>query len=85
VEERESFGEGSLGFPSGHAAVTAALTAVVAAHLSRRWLIVALALGTIVILGRLYVGAHLPLDVVGGIGLGLAVGGAVRLLTGRPV
>ena len=34
-------------------------------------------------LARLYVGAHLPLDVVGGVGLGLAVGGAVRLLLGR--
>jgi glycosyltransferase 2 family protein len=83
VEERESFGEGSLGFPSGHAAVAAALTAVVAAHLSRRWLIVALALGTIVILGRLYVGAHLPLDVVGGAALGAVAGSAVNLVV-RP-
>jgi undecaprenyl-diphosphatase len=39
----------------------------------------------VVCLARVYVGAHLPLDVVGGIGLGLAVGGAVRLLTGRPL
>jgi membrane-associated phospholipid phosphatase len=31
-----------------------------------------------------YVGAHLPLDVVGGVGLGLAVAGVVRLLIGRP-
>jgi membrane-associated phospholipid phosphatase len=29
------------------------------------------------------VGAHLPLDVVGGVGVGLAVAGAVRLLLGR--
>jgi undecaprenyl-diphosphatase len=31
-----------------------------------------------------YVGAHLPLDVVGGAALGVAVGGAVHLLAGRP-
>jgi undecaprenyl-diphosphatase len=83
VQERETFGEGSLGFPSGHAAVAAAITAVVAAHLSRRWLIAALALGTVVILGRLYVGAHLPLDVVGGAALGTVAGGVVNLVV-RP-
>lgn len=83
VEERETFGEGSLGFPSGHAAVAAAITAVVAAHLSRRWLIVALALGTVVILGRIYVGAHLPLDVVGGAALGAVAGSIVNLVV-RP-
>jgi undecaprenyl-diphosphatase len=32
----------------------------------------------------MYVGAHLPLDMIGGAGLGLAVGGLVRLLLGRP-
>ena len=83
VPERESFAEGSLGFPSGHAAVAAALTAIVAAHLSTRWLIVALALGSVVILGRLYVGAHLPLDVVGGAALGVVAGTAVDLVV-RP-
>jgi undecaprenyl-diphosphatase len=29
------------------------------------------------------VGAHLPLDVVGGAGLGVAVAGVLRLLLGR--
>ena len=45
VETRERFGAESLGFPSGHAAVAAALTVVVAVHLSKRWAIVAIALG----------------------------------------
>jgi len=80
VQERETFGEGSLGFPSGHAPVAAALTAVVAAHLSRRWLVVVLALGAVVILGRLYVGAHLPLDVIGGAALGAVAGSTVNLI-----
>jgi glycosyltransferase 2 family protein len=83
VEQREVFGEGSLGFPSGHAAVAAALSVVVAAHLSKRWTTAALALGTVVLIGRLYVGAHLPLDVIGGAALGAVAGGAVNLIV-RP-
>lgn len=83
VEERELFGAESLGYPSGHAAVAAALTVVSAAHLSMRWMVAALALGTVVLFGRIYVGAHLPLDVVGGAALGLVVGSVVNL-TLRP-
>lgn len=33
---------------------------------------------------RVYVGAHLPLDVTGGAGLGYAVAAAVHLIFGRP-
>ncbi|MBA2272824.1 MAG: phosphatase PAP2 family protein [Actinobacteria bacterium] len=33
---------------------------------------------------RLYVGAHLPLDISGGAGLGYAVAAAVHLLFGSP-
>jgi undecaprenyl-diphosphatase len=85
VEGREVFSKGSLGYPSGHAAVAAALTVVVAAHLSKRWAIAALVLGFAVIFGRMYVGAHLPLDVLGGVALGAAAGSIVNLLIGpRP-
>jgi membrane-associated phospholipid phosphatase len=37
-----------------------------------------------VFLSRMYVGAHLPLDMVGGAALGVAVGALVRLLLGVP-
>jgi membrane-associated phospholipid phosphatase len=80
VEGREEFGEGSLGYPSGHAAVAGALTVVVAAHLSKRWAIAALVLGFAVVFGRMYVGAHLPLDLVGGAALGAVAGSIVNLL-----
>ena len=56
VETRERFGAESLGFPSGHAAVAAALTVVVAVHLSKRWAIVAIDLGF---------GGHVRADVRG--------------------
>jgi membrane-associated phospholipid phosphatase len=80
VEGREVFGAGSLGYPSGHAAVAAALTVVVSAHLGRRWAVAALVLGVAVLFGRMYVGAHLPLDVLGGAALGAVVGSLVNLV-----
>jgi undecaprenyl-diphosphatase len=73
------------GFVSGHAAVLTALATVAWPWLGRRGRIAAVSLVVVVSLARLYVGAHLPLDVVGGAALGLAVGGAVRLLVGRAV
>ena len=72
------------GFISGHAATLTALAAVAWPWLGRRGRIVVAVLVTVVCLTRVYVGAHLPLDVVGGAGLGLAVAGVVRLLFGRP-
>jgi membrane-associated phospholipid phosphatase len=45
--------------------------------------IAALALGAFVLFGRIYVGAHLPLDVVGGAALGALAGGVVNLIV-RP-
>ena len=59
VEERETLGAESLGFPSGHAAVAAALTVVVAAHLSVRWAIVAIVLGTVATRSTSGASAHL--------------------------
>ncbi len=73
---------GGLGFPSGHAAVAAALAIVVWPHLPRRGRMALVVLVLAVGLLRLYVGAHLPLDVSGGVGLGLAVGGAIAAALG---
>ena len=73
-----------LGFVSGHAAVLGALVTVAWPWFGRTGRVVACVLLALVALARVYVGAHLPLDVVGGAALGVAVGGAVRLLVGRP-
>ncbi|HET6954448.1 MAG TPA: phosphatase PAP2 family protein [Acidimicrobiales bacterium] len=68
--------QAGLGYPSGHAAVAAATAAVVAPHLTRRARPVAWAVALAVGPMRGYVGAHLPLDVFGGVALGVALGAA---------
>lgn len=73
-----------LGFVSGHAATLAALATVAWPWLGPRGRITVGVLVVVVCLTRVYVAAHLPLDVVGGAALGLAVGGMVRLVLGRP-
>jgi undecaprenyl-diphosphatase len=72
------------GFPSGHAAVVVALLTVAWPWLGRRGRILFAVLAGVVCLTRVHVSAHLPLDVVGGAALGVAVGGVTRLLLGRP-
>jgi undecaprenyl-diphosphatase len=72
-----------LGYPSGHAAVSTTLALITTATGWRRQaaLGVAASAGT----SRMYVGAHLPLDVVGGFAAGAMAGSiagnAVRRLT----
>ena len=75
---------GQQGFPSGHAAVSAALAFILFAHLPGRWRWVPLALAVIVPAGRMYVGAHFPLDVVGGACLGIAAGALATFIGGVP-
>lgn len=71
--------QAGLGFPSGHAAVAAALATAVSPRIpvvARRavW-------GSVVgvTVARMYVGAHLPVDVLGGMALGSAISSGVRL------
>jgi membrane-associated phospholipid phosphatase len=68
------------GFPSGHAAVAAALVAVGARTASpwaaRGGRVVVLAVG----FARQYVGAHLPVDVAGGLALGAGAGAVTNLV-----
>jgi membrane-associated phospholipid phosphatase len=72
------------GYVSGHAAVVVLLAVLAWPYLGRRGRVAVVIIGSFVCLARVYVGAHLPLDIVGGAALGLAVAGAVRLILGRP-
>lgn len=84
VVERETFAQLSLGYPSGHAAVAWAITIIVVAYLGRPWQIAAFILAVVVPLCRMYVAAHLPLDLIGGAALGMTIASGVNLLLGVP-
>jgi undecaprenyl-diphosphatase len=71
-----------LGYPSGHAAVSMTLALLTTRTGGART--VAVALAAITGASRMYVGAHLPLDVVGGVAIGTLVGSAVRCCHQRP-
>jgi membrane-associated phospholipid phosphatase len=77
--------DSGLGFPSGHAALAAAVIVVASPQLGRvgrraGWTVVA-----IVAIARIYVGAHLPLDVLGGAALGWTIGHGVRAVLFGPM
>ena len=63
-----------LGYASGHTAVAFALAAVLGPSLPRKWWPVLTVIAMVVAFGRIYAGSHLPLDTVGGAGLGILIG-----------
>ena len=79
VRTREKI-DGDLGWLSGHTAVATSI-AITAWPATPRWSHPLLAAGTLTTaFGRMFVGAHLPLDLVGGAGLGMMVSAVVRRL-----
>jgi membrane-associated phospholipid phosphatase len=69
-----------LGFPSGHAAVSAAMATAAGPYIPQPARTLAWAVAGTVAFARIYVGAHLPVDIVGGIPLGIAVASALGML-----
>ena len=69
-------------FPSGHVILVAAVTCVVVDVLPPTWAWALFAVPLLVMLGRVYVGAHNPLDVTAGLGAGLVVGGVLAVVLG---
>lgn len=70
---------GGNGFPSGHSAVAAACAMSLALILPRRFAPILIGLVFLVGVSRVYLGVHLPLDVVGGWAIGIIVGYVVDI------
>jgi len=75
--------DGSLGYVSGHAAVASTLATIIGRDRSLSTHLALQASALIVGVTRIYVGAHLPLDVVGGAALGVLVGEAANSIRNR--
>ena len=71
---------GGLSFTSGHAIITFAIAGLLVLVLPRRWGVVALVLAACNAVARVYLGAHNPLDVVGGAAIGLAIAAVLDML-----
>lgn len=74
-----------LSYVSGHAMILGALTWLLLPYLGRRGRILVVVIALAALTARVYIGAHNPLDVVGGAALGVAIGAALNLVVGVPV
>ena len=80
-----------LSFTSGHAIITFAIAGLLVLVLPRRWAVLAVVLAACNGLARVYLGAHNPLDVVGGAAIGLAIAAVLDMILdvardrGRPL
>jgi membrane-associated phospholipid phosphatase len=66
-------------FVSGHVVLTTGLAWALTPYLPGRWKIAPWLVVALVSCARVYLGAHNPLDIVGGFALGVAIGAAVDL------
>lgn len=67
--------ESGMSFPSGHVILVSAVAAVISTDVPTALVTVPFIVALLVAGGRVYVGAHNPLDVSAGLGAGLIVGG----------
>ena len=74
-----------LSFPSGHALFAFAIAGLLAPYLTRAGRLAVYAFAALNGVARIYLGAHNPLDIVGGAALGIALAGTLNLITGVPL
>ncbi|MEP6759002.1 MAG: phosphatase PAP2 family protein [Actinomycetota bacterium] len=72
-------------FVSGHVILSTGLAWAITPYLHGRWRAAPWVVVVMIAFARIYLGAHNPLDVVGGFALGVAAGGLANLMVGVPV
>jgi undecaprenyl-diphosphatase len=80
ITMRGDVSAGGLSFVSGHAVIVTAVAGLLTPILPRRWKWVPWVFVAGNGLARIYVGAHNPLDIVGGVGVGLVIAGVLNAL-----
>jgi membrane-associated phospholipid phosphatase len=76
----ERITEIGMGFPSGHATATTIIMLSLLPYLRGVWRWAVPVLISLVALSRLYLGVHVPLDVIGGVALGTIIVAGIRIL-----
>jgi membrane-associated phospholipid phosphatase len=69
-------------FPSGHVILVAGIACVVVPTMPASWWWLPIVLTLLVVVGRVYVGAHNPLDVTAGLGAGVLLGALIATVVG---
>jgi undecaprenyl-diphosphatase len=72
--------ESGMGFPSGHATLATVITLTILPYLPKRWRWIPPVWILLVVLSRLYLGVHLPLDVIGGVCVGIVIVAFIRIM-----
>jgi undecaprenyl-diphosphatase len=73
-----------LSFVSGHAVIAWAVAVLLLPYLAGWWKALPIGLAIANSTARVYLGAHNPLDVVGGGAIGVAIGSVLNLIVGVP-
>ena len=84
IETRGDVHLDGASFVSGHAVLVTTLAGIITPYLPGRWKTAPWIVVALVAFARVYVGAHNPLDVVCGVGLGLVIAGGLNLALGVP-